>query len=105
MTGQCAGGMASLDRQMKTKMGHKDFVVEDRSDGKGLGVYTRKSYVSGDLIAVLHGEVIAEPHLHSLQITPDRHLYDPDFTGCLLHSCNPNALSCPKNWKYGRSRP
>ena len=73
----------------------QDFVVEDRGDGKGLGVYTLRPYIRGELIAVVSGEIVDEHRLHSLQLTPETHLYDPDFTGCLLHSCDPNAIIDP----------
>jgi hypothetical protein len=29
---------------------------------------------------------------HTLQITPNLHLYDPHFSGLLLHSCDPLVL-------------
>jgi hypothetical protein len=70
-------------------------MVEDRGDGKGLGVYTLRSYAEGELIAVVSGEIVGEHRLHTLQLTPDTHLYDPEFTGCLLHSCDPNAIIDP----------
>jgi len=73
----------------------EDFVVEDRGDGKGLGVYALRPYRRGELIAVVTGEIIGEHRLHTLQLTPDSHLYDPKFTGCLLHSCDPNAIIDP----------
>jgi SET domain-containing protein len=73
----------------------RDFVVEDRGDGKGLGVYALRSYVRGELIAVVSGEIVGEHRLHTLQLTPNSHLYDPEFTGCLLHSCDPNAIIDP----------
>ena len=73
----------------------EDFVVEDRGDGKGLGVYALRSYRRGELIAVVSGEIVGKHRLHTLQLTPDTHLYDPEFTGCLLHSCDPNAIIDP----------
>jgi SET domain-containing protein len=73
----------------------EDFVVEDRRDGKGLGVYALRPYARGELIAVVSGPIVGEHRLHTLQLTPDSHLYDPEFTGCLLHSCDPNAVIDP----------
>lgn len=72
-----------------------DFVVEDRGDGKGLGVYALRSFVRGELIAVVDGEIVDQHRLHTLQLSAHCHLYDPDFTGCLLHSCDPNAIIDP----------
>ena len=74
-----------------------DFIVEDHEDGKGLGVYALRPYVRGQLIAVVSGEIVGEHRLHTLQLTAETHLYDPDFTGCLLHSCDPNAVIDPAN--------
>ena len=73
----------------------KDFVVEDRRDGKGLGVYALRSYARGERIAVVSGEIVGEPRLHTLQLSAHTHLYDPEFTGCLLHSCDPNSIINP----------
>lgn len=73
----------------------QDFVVEDRGDGKELGVYTLRPYARGERIAVASGEIVSEHRLHTLQLTADTHLYDPEFTGCLLHSCDPSAIIDP----------
>ena len=72
-----------------------DYVVEDKKEGKGLGVYALRSFESGELIAVVEGEIVNEHRLHTLQLNKHRHLYDPSFTGCLLHSCDPNAIIDP----------
>jgi SET domain-containing protein len=73
----------------------KDFVVEDRGDGKGLGVYALRPFRAGELLAVARGRIVGRHGLHTLQLTADTHLYDPEFTGCLLHSCDPNAIIDP----------
>ena len=72
-----------------------DFIVEDRGDGKGLGVYASRSFAVGELIAVVSGEIVDEHRLHTLQFPDGTHLYDPSFTGCLLHACVPNAVIDP----------
>ena len=72
-----------------------DYVVEDRGDGKGLGVYAERSFTRGELIAVVNGEIVDEHRLHTLQLSTHTHLYDPSFTGCLLHACDPNAIIDP----------
>jgi hypothetical protein len=74
---------------------NQDYIVEDRGDGKGLGVYTLRTFVRDELIAVVRGEIVGEHRLHTLQLTPHSHLYDPAFTGCLLHACDPNAIIDP----------
>ena len=72
-----------------------NFIVEDRGDGKGLGVYALRHFSAGELIAVVRGEIVGEHRLHTLQLSPDSHLYDPSFTGCLLHACDPNSVIDP----------
>ena len=80
--------------QLRCEMGQK-FVVEDRGDGKGLGVYALCVFEPGDLIAEVGGEIVHEHRLHTLQLPDGTHLYDPSFTGCLLHSCEPNSIIDP----------
>ena len=72
-----------------------DYIVEDRNNGKGLGVYAQRYFARGELIAVVSGEIVGEHRLHTLQLSADSHLYDPSFTGILLHSCEPNAIIDP----------
>lgn len=72
-----------------------DYIVEDRGDGTGLGVYALRAFARGELIAEISGEVVSGPRLHTLQLTRRTHLYDPGFTGCLLHACDPNAVIYP----------
>ena len=93
----CSAGASflSFDSRRFNKMG-QEFVVEDRGDGKGLGVYALRTYGRGERIAVVSGEIVGEHRLlHTLQLTAHTHLYDPAFTGCLLHSCDPNAIIDP----------
>ncbi len=70
----------------------EDFTVCRREDGKGIGVYTKKPFKRGEMVARITGNIV--PHLgqHTLQITPTTHLYDQYFTGYLLHSCSPNIF-------------
>lgn len=51
--------------EVTTSVTDKDYIVEDRKDGKGFGVYALKHYASGELIALVDGEIITEPHLRS----------------------------------------
>lgn len=67
-----------------------DFTVCRREDGKGVGVYTKKAIDRGALVARITGNIVPKITQHTLQITPTTHLYDPYFTGYLLHSCSPN---------------
>lgn len=69
----------------------EDFEVVQRDDQSGLGVITYKDIKAGELIAHVSGEVVKEIGQHTLQISKNRHLYDPYFIGYLLHSCAPNV--------------
>lgn len=69
-----------------------DFIVSRREDGKGLGVYAKRAFERGHLICRISGTVVHKVMQHTLQISPDSHLYDPYFTGFLLHSCDPNTF-------------
>jgi len=69
-----------------------DFTVSRREDGKGLGVYARRGFARGYRICRISGTIVHEVLQHTLQISPSSHLYDPYFTGYLLHSCDPNCF-------------
>lgn len=69
----------------------KDFFVSTAGDEKGFGLYTRRPFKKGELMARFTGEVLDEVRLHTLQINPTRHLHDPHFVGYLLHACAPNV--------------
>ncbi len=75
---------------------NKDYPSNDtftinHCETKGNGIYAKHNFKKGELIARMTG--IAVPYVlqHTLQITPDLHLYDPHFSGLLLHSCDPNV--------------
>lgn len=69
----------------------QDFFVSTEGDEKGFGLFTRRPFKKGDQMARFTGEVLDVVKLHTLQITPTKHLYDPHFVGYLLHSCDPNV--------------
>ncbi|WP_028315110.1 SET domain-containing protein [Desulfatibacillum aliphaticivorans] len=68
--------------------GEKDFTV-NHCEIQGDGIYTKRPFKKGEMVARMTG--IAVPYIlqHTLQITPNLHLYDPHFSGLLLHSCDP----------------
>lgn len=68
-----------------------------RDSMSGLGVMTYKFFAKGDLIGAITGEIIHDIRQHSLQIEPDKHLYDLYFSGYFLHSCSPNIELDMKN--------
>ncbi|MDH4318256.1 MAG: SET domain-containing protein-lysine N-methyltransferase [Desulfobulbaceae bacterium] len=67
-----------------------DFEIIYKDELSGSGVITKRSFAQGDLLAMIAGEEVSEIFQHTLQIAPDRHLYDPYFSGYFLHSCSPN---------------
>lgn len=68
----------------------EDFQVIFKDDVSGQGVITYRSFKRGEVIARMAGDVIGEIRQHTLQVSPDRHLFDPFFSGYFLHSCDPN---------------
>ena len=69
----------------------RDFEVINKDHTSGSGVITRRGFETGDLLAVVAGEIVPDIRQHTLQISRRRHMYDPYFTGYLLHSCDPNV--------------
>jgi len=68
-----------------------DFAVVAKDHKNGHGVITYKSFEQGDLLALVAGEIVSDIRQHTLQVSRRRHMYDPYFTGYLLHSCDPNV--------------
>ncbi len=69
-----------------------DFSVNNQEKEKGYGVYTKKDFKRGSFVARFTGQISHDIVQHSLQTSPDTHLYDPYFSGLLLHSCDPNIV-------------
>ncbi|AKC69579.1 SET domain-containing protein-lysine N-methyltransferase [Pandoraea oxalativorans] len=55
----------------------------------GSGVRTRVPFVRAQLVSRITGMLTNERKLHTLQVSETTHLYDPEFSGMLLHSCSP----------------
>ena len=81
-----------------------DFEIVQKDEKSGFGVISHRSYNKGDLIAMLHGEIIHDIRQHSLQIEPGIHLYDVHFSGYFLHSCSPNVSLDMKNLRVYAKR-
>lgn len=67
-----------------------DFEVVLKNEMAGKGVICYRAFKRGEVIAHISGEVVNEIRQHTLQISTDKHLYDPHFSGYFLHSCAPN---------------
>ncbi|MCB9027399.1 MAG: SET domain-containing protein-lysine N-methyltransferase [Bdellovibrionaceae bacterium] len=68
-----------------------DFSVIKKDRQNGFGVISHKYFKPQELLAHVSGEIVSTIGQHTLQISPEKHLYDPYFTGYLLHSCSPNV--------------
>lgn len=69
---------------------HSDFAVIFKDELAGKGVITYRAFRKGQVIAKMAGHVVHEIRQHTLQLTPETHLFDPYFSGFFLHSCSPN---------------
>lgn len=69
---------------------HSDFAVVFKDELAGRGVIAYRALKQGEIIARMAGYVVHEIRQHTLQLTPETHLYDPYFSGFFLHSCSPN---------------
>lgn len=69
-----------------------NFSIKKKDGEMGYGVYTKKSFNRGDMVARFSGTVISHVVQHSLQINATTHILDPHFAGLLLHSCDPNVI-------------
>ena len=67
-----------------------DFAVVFKDELTGKGVIVFRAFVRGEVIAKMAGHVVNDIRQHTLQITPQQHLFDPYFSGYFLHSCAPN---------------
>ena len=65
-----------------------DFTI-NHCTTKGNGIYVNRRFKKGEMVARMTGITVPYVLQHTLQITPHLHLYDPDFSGLLLHSCDP----------------
>lgn len=66
----------------------KDFTIKQNRE-TGSGIYVKRDFKKGELVARSAGIMVPYVLQHTLQMTPDLHLYDPHFLGLLLHSCDP----------------
>ncbi|MCI5133904.1 MAG: hypothetical protein D3920_02295 [Candidatus Electrothrix sp. AW2] len=57
-----------------------DFELIYKDALSGSGIITKRYFAQGDLMAMVAGEEVSEILQHTLQIAPNRHLYDPYFS-------------------------
>jgi len=67
-----------------------DFAVIFKDELAGRGVIAYRAFKKGEIIARMAGHIVNEIRQHTLQLTPETHLFDPYFSGYFLHSCSPN---------------
>jgi hypothetical protein len=68
------------------------FEVVNTRDSRGSGIRALNNFSRGEMLARITGVLVTRRQLHTLQVNPRLHLYDPHFAGMLLHSCEPNAF-------------
>ncbi|MCW7538712.1 SET domain-containing protein-lysine N-methyltransferase [Aquabacterium sp. A7-Y] len=68
-----------------------DFQVIQTQDGRGAGIRAVRGFKRAEMMARVSGQLLSSRRLHTLQINPQSHLFDPYFCGLLLHSCDPNT--------------
>lgn len=69
---------------------HSEFAVVFKDEMAGRGVIAYRAFNKGDIIARMAGHIVSEIRQHTLQLSPETHLFDPYFSGYFLHSCAPN---------------
>lgn len=70
----------------------EQFHVIPGAEGIGTAIKARIAFDSRVRIAKVSGYALGERRLHTLQLSSRIHLYDPWFSGLLLHSCNPSVF-------------
>lgn len=88
-------GFYPVQYQTATEGGYperSDFDLNVIDESCGSGIIARRNFKPGQLVARISGDIVSEVRLHTLQINPTQHLFDPYFSGYLLHSCCPNAI-------------
>ncbi|ROM97299.1 SET domain-containing protein [Pseudomonas brassicacearum] len=68
------------------------FTVNQAEDGRGAAITAQRDYLRISRICRVSGLLIHTRRLHTLQLAPGIHVYDPFFSGLLLHSCDPNVF-------------
>ena len=69
---------------------HSEFAVVFKDELAGRGVIAYRAFKKGEIIARMAGHIVNDIRQHTLQLSPDTHLFDPYFSGYFLHSCSPN---------------
>lgn len=67
-----------------------DFEVLYKDELSGRGVFTRRSWARGQVMARMAGYRVDNILQHTLQISSSEHNHDPFFSGYFLHACEPN---------------
>lgn len=82
-------------KSLLTEQGYpssEQFQVVQDVKGTEAGIKARVAFDSRVRIAKVSGYALRERRVHTLQLSSRIHLYDPWFSGLLLHSCHPNVF-------------
>ncbi|MCU1751373.1 lysine methyltransferase [Pseudomonas sp. 6D_7.1_Bac1] len=89
---------------LSTRQGYPsrtDFTVIQTNDGRGAAITALRDYLRISRICRVSGLLTHTRQLHTLQLIPGIHVYDPFFSGLLLHSCDPNVfLDMSEMWLW-----
>lgn len=83
------------EKELSTRLGYpsaRDFEVLRSANGRGSGIVSLKRFAPMERMCRVSGLLLGRRRLHTLQILPEIHMYDPRFAGLLAHSCNPNVF-------------
>ncbi|AJP56464.1 hypothetical protein UC34_04505 [Pandoraea vervacti] len=81
------------------RVGNGPHSGDGESEGECRGVRTLVAFRRAELVSQITGMLTSERKLHTLQVSEASHLYDPDFSGMLLHSCSPSTVLDMKHLK------
>lgn len=78
-----------------------DFEIVQLKDGHDPTITAQRDYLRISRICRVSGQLTHARQRHTLQLAPGIHVYDPFFSGLLLHSCDPNVfLDMSEMWLW-----
>ena len=78
-----------------------DFTVTSRNKQPGLGVVAQRHYPRITRMCRISGQLMHRRQLHTVQLAPGIHVYDPYLCGRLPHACDPNVfLDMSELWMW-----
>jgi uncharacterized protein len=69
----------------------EDFSIVFKDKKTGMGVITYRAFKKGTIMAKIARQAVSDIRQHTLQLSKNKHNFDPYFSGYFLHSCAPNV--------------